>query len=114
MDCSELLRTNVTAPERRHLEFLASSSPPARILSGCKSLADYIRQGNEYSTSDVEDMFNKAFEPSGICGAQSVMQAFNAVVEPRERSIEKARVDICGVAKVLENSDIESMCLGFN
>jgi hypothetical protein len=115
MDCTDLLRTNVTPAERRHLEFLDGVDKKKGLeqLKGCRGLADHIRKGLEYSTDGVEDMFNRAFEPSGPCSEQAVMTSYHAVVEPRQKSIERARSDVCGVSKVLTlaaNSEMENMC----
>lgn len=115
MDCTDLLRTNVTPAERQHLEFLGGVDKNRSLeqLKGCRGLADYIRKGLEYSTEDVEGMFNRAFEPSGPCSEQAVMNNYHAVVEPRQKSIERARSDVCRVSEVLTlgaNSEIKSMC----
>ncbi len=105
----QILRTNITQSELSHIEFLDSASKsslkPTALLSGCRSLADYIRQGPDYSTDNVSTMFDQAFETQGTCSKTNMTKAFDAVVEPRKAAIERARADMCGLSKVLEFED---------
>jgi hypothetical protein len=108
-----LERANLKPKERELLEFLGEcdrSSARDRLV-GCRKLSDYIRQGPDYSTTDVQTAFDKAFVNDGMCSPAKITESYYAMVKPREAAIREAGLDACSVLEITKaTSDLGDIC----
>lgn len=110
----DLLERNLVPKERELLEFLGGCNGPTNPrerLVGCRTLADYIRQGPEYSTSDVQSAFDDAFVKNGACSPAKITESYHALVKPREAAIKEAGLDACSVLGITgATGDLGDVC----